>query len=144
MEHQSNFNKDIFLKLLVIVASLIGICITVYGINWGLPSRWCIDEPVAVALRMIADKSIVPSTLLHPTFHYFVLIFFLAPVLIILKIVGYPLLVVKEAASVSWIYLSTVDTIFPTIAYITARLSSAIFVGMCIYLAYKIAKNLLW
>ncbi|MFH1593970.1 MAG: glycosyltransferase family 39 protein [Candidatus Omnitrophota bacterium] len=127
--------------LLLVLALLTVFFLCIYGIGWGLPSRWCTDEPVAGALRMIAEKSVVPqSDPFHPTFHYFVLIIFFLPLLSFLKIVGYPLLAVKQAASVSWIHLSNTDPMFSTLVYITARLSSAIFAVLTVYMAYRIAK----
>ena len=130
-------NKIILLSIIVVFLFL-----AIYGIDWGLPSRWCVDESVAEALRMISEKSIIPKADYdHPTFHHFVLITFFIPVLAFLKIIAYPLSVVKEAASFSWIYLSNVDPKFCRLVYIVARLSSAFFAALTIYLSYRIAEK---
>ena len=47
--------------------------LTVYGITWGLPDRWNVDEQVAKTLRLIHSKS--PLTLVdetHPQFYNFI------------------------------------------------------------------------
>lgn len=127
-----------------LLAFAIVICffLVCYGITWGLPSRWCVDEPVARALGMISAKSIIPlDDYDHPTLHYFLLIAFLSPYLFFLKLTAYPLQVIKEAGSVSWIYLSIADPRFATAVYIIARLSSAVFAVLVIYLSYKLAKR---
>ena len=48
------------MRYALILALVAALFLSLYGLNWGLPSRWCVDEPVARALKMIAAKSIVP------------------------------------------------------------------------------------
>lgn len=130
-------------KIILLAVLVLTFFLNIFGITWGLPSKWCIDEPVTDALKTIAAKSILPmGDGFHPTFHYVILIIFLAPVLLFLKVTGYPLDMVQKAASVSWINLSNVDPVFASLIYIVARISSALFAVLSIYLAYRIAKKI--
>lgn len=130
------------MKKLLLLALFVSVVLILYGICWGLPSRWCIDEPVARALGMLASKSIIPANdYFHPTFHYFILIIFFIPLLIFLKLFSYSFMLVKSAGSVSWIYLTVVDSKFPTFIYLAARASSVVFAVFSVYLAYKIAEK---
>ncbi len=130
------------MKKILYFSLFVTFVLSIYGLDWGLPSRWCIDEPVARAVGMMASKSLIPEgDLLHPTFHYFILILFIAPFLLFLKLTAYPLALVKSAASVSWIHLATVDPNFPQMLYLVARFSSVVFALLIILLTYKLASS---
>lgn len=127
--------------LLFLILSL-SLALNAYGLKWGLPSRWCVDEPVAGALGMIAEKSILPKgDFFHPTFHYFLLIALFLPTLFLLKSFGYHLDIVSNAASISWIRLSIVDPDFSVMIYAIARFSSVLFAVLTVYLSYRLARE---
>jgi len=129
-------------KLLLGSILLLGFCLNVYGIWWGLPSRWCVDEPVAAVLKMLAEGSIVPANdYYHPTLHYFFMMIFILPVLMVMKLISYPLNAVAHAASVSWIYLSNTDPNFCNLIYIAARLSSVFAAVAIVYVGWLMAKK---
>ena len=116
--------------------------LSVYGIEWGLPDRWNPDEQVAKTLRFITSRSaltVVDTT--HPPFYNFILALFLIPYLLFLKISAYPLDVVQNAASVSWMHLAFADPFFAGNVYIIARLSSVVFGLLTVYTIYRIGKT---
>ncbi len=131
--------KSAFLILAGIL--LIKFLFNVYGINWGLPDRWNIDEQVAAVLRMIAEKAYYSTVdLWHPTFYKLTLAIFIAPYLAYLKLSGYPLETVGDAASVSWIKLAQVAPDFAANIFIVGRLYSALLGVVAVYLVYLAAK----
>lgn len=137
-DKEINMNKN----LILLVILILGFCLNIYGINWGLPHRWNVDEQVATTLHMIGDHSLVPRDLTHPPLYFYCLALFLCPYLIFLKITNYPFNIITEAASVSWLKLSLVDPAFAINIYLIARLLSAIFGVLTIYAVFLIGKRL--
>ena len=69
-------------KILIAIL-LLSIFLNILGVNWGLPDRWNVDEPVAAALKMAYNKQLIPvDDPYHPTFYHFFLIFFMVFLLI--------------------------------------------------------------
>lgn len=134
----SDKSRIYFIGLILVVS----VFANIYGITWGLPSRWNVDEPVATTLRMMGEKTLMPANdPMHPTFHYFVLMVFFLPLLATLKLFHYPLPDVIAAGHVSWIHLSLQYPDFATMVYVTARLSSAFLGTATVFIIYKIGKN---
>ncbi|MBP7055341.1 MAG: glycosyltransferase family 39 protein [Candidatus Omnitrophica bacterium] len=106
-----------------------------------MPDRWNVDEQVAKSLRLIASRSIftVVDTA-HPQLYNIVLALFMLPYLAILKIAGYPLVIIQSAASVSWINLAAARPDFAVNIYLIGRSASVLFNLASIILLYQIAK----
>ncbi|MEW6008505.1 MAG: glycosyltransferase family 39 protein [Candidatus Omnitrophota bacterium] len=133
-------NKQGYILILILMLNLF---LNVYGINWGLPNRWNVDEQVATSLRMLHEKSIVTSDDFgHPTFYYFFLILVLSLFIIFLKFIGYPLATVESAAAVSWIKLTFVAPDFAKGIYFIARFASCLLGVFSVYMVYLIGKRI--
>lgn len=133
--------KGTVLCLSVILA--INVLLTLYGLVWGLPDRWCLDEQVANSMRLLRSGSVFTITnVIHPQFYNFVLAGLFLPYLAVLKITGYPFEQVQEAASVSWIALAANVPNFASELYVIARLSSVMLGALSVIVTYRIAKLL--
>lgn len=129
-------------RLILLAILLLGFILSSYGINWGLPHRWNVDEQVATALRMVGEKSFVPYDLSHPPLYLYCLIIFLSPYFILLKIINFPFDFIVSAASISWLKLSLVVPEFATSVFLIARMLSAVFGVLTIYAVFLIGKQL--
>jgi len=130
--------KETFILVLILLVHLF---LGVYGINWGLPDRWNVDEQTANTLRFISLRS--PFSVIdiaHPQLYNFVLAVPLSIYLIVLKCISYPLDTVAAAASKSWMHLAAAAPGFATGAYIVSRTFSVFLGIIAIILTYKIAK----
>jgi hypothetical protein len=132
--------SEVYLVSLILLVSLFA---NAYGIIWGLPSRWNVDEPVATTLRMMGEKTLMPvNDPMHPTLHYFFLMAFFLPLLMVLRLFNYPLEDVIAAGQISWIHLSLKHPDFATMVYVIARLSSCILGTATVFMTYKIGKRI--
>src|SRR3989338_5351084 len=132
--------KEILLVFFLVVHFLLSI----YGNDWGLPSRWNADEKVANVLHMAEEKVLYDSygSFFHPTgYHIFLLVAFV-PAYIYLKMINYPLMELKKAASISWIEVEHLFSDFSTGIYLYARTLSALLGVFLIYLIYLLGKHL--
>lgn len=131
--------KFIILAFILIV----NLFLNIYGNNWGLPSRWYVDEKIANVLHMISDRTAVDYNdfFYHPTGYQMLLAVWLAPFLLYLKLSGYPLGPLKEAASVSWTHMAELFPDFATNIYIYSRVLSAIFGALTVYAVFLIGKK---
>lgn len=130
-------------KIFLVFILLITLFLNIYGINWGLPSRWNVDEPVTDVLRMIGERSLYnKNDFEHPTFYYFALAFSLAPYFLYLKISGFPIEGLKSAASTSWFEVVKQFPDFAANIFLISRFVSVILGVLCVYLVYKIGKLL--
>nr|MBI3612116.1 glycosyltransferase family 39 protein [Nitrospirota bacterium] len=121
----------------------INVLLTLYGITWGLPDRWCLDEQVANSMRLLQSGSVLTITnVIHPQFYNFILAALFVPYLAVLKVTGYPFEKVQAAASTSWIALAAEFPDFATGLYLVARLASVVFGALGLILAYRIARQL--
>lgn len=133
-------SKKICIGLLILIL-VIKFFLNLYGLSWGLPDRWNIDESVAETLRMIADlRYYSPEDLGHPTFYKYVLGLFLGIYLAFLKITDYPLDTVQQTASISWIHLASSWPGFCFNIYLMARFLSVVFGLIGVVLVYKIGS----
>jgi hypothetical protein len=122
---------------------VVNVSLTLYGIMWGLPDRWCLDEQVANSMRLLQSGSVLTITnVIHPQLYNFVLAALFVPYLAVLKATGYPFEKVQTAASASWIALADAFPDFATGLYLVARLSSVVFGALGLILAYRIARQL--
>ncbi len=123
---------------------VINFCLNLYGNDWGLPSRWYVDEKVASVLHMGRQKILYDpiGVFLHPTgYHIFLLIFFV-PLFLILKFIHFPLDELSRAASISWIEMARQFPEFATGIYIYARTLSALLGTATVYLIYLLGKTM--
>ena len=133
-----SLSKKLSLGLLIIVL-FTKFSLNIIGLSWGLPDRWNIDESVAPTLKMASNFSYYsPDDLGHPTFYKYVLGFSLGIYLVSLKITGYPLANIKQAASISWVNLAKNWPDFCSNIYLVARFLSVIFGLIGIVLIYRI------
>ncbi|MBI5570925.1 MAG: glycosyltransferase family 39 protein [Desulfomonile tiedjei] len=122
---------------------VVNVSLTLYGIMWGLPDRWSLDEQVTNSLRLLQSRSLLTITsMVHPQFYNFVLAALFVPYLAVLKVTGYPFEKVQTAASTSWIALTMDFPDFATGLYMVARLSSVVFGALGLILVYRIARQL--
>lgn len=125
------------LLLLIILATTF--FLGIYGLQWGLPDRWNIDESIAKTLRMMANKTYYcKEDMGHPTFYKFVLALFFGFYLLVLKVVGYPLEEVRQAASISWIHMAHQWPDFATNIYLVARFLSTVTGIAGVWIIYRI------
>ncbi|MBI2371640.1 MAG: glycosyltransferase family 39 protein [Deltaproteobacteria bacterium] len=120
----------------------VSLALNVYGIWWGLPDRWNVDEDVARALRVIGERSIISRDLIHPPLYKFFLAAILAPYFLLLKAIGYPLEAVRQAASVSWLTMASEFPDFARNVYLLARFSSAVLGTATVYLVFCLGRRL--
>lgn len=129
-------------KIILFSILSVGFILNIYGINWGLPHRWWVDEQVTIAVRMLAEKTFLPVDLGHPPLYFYCLALFLSPYLIFLKLINYPFDIIESAASVSWLKLAIVAPQFATNIFLISRSLSAIFGILTIYFVFLAGKRL--
>ncbi len=137
MEKITSNNNGLKILLVILILNL---CLTLYGIRWGLPDRWNTDEHVAKALRLLSSRSVftVVDTA-HPQAYDILLGIWMIPYLAVLKLIGYPLAPIQAAASVSWVELASKYPNFAVGSYVWGRLSSVILNLLSIMFVYRIA-----
>lgn len=131
-------------KGMLFIFIALSLFLSIYGNDWGLPSRWHSDEKLANVLQMVDKKSMVDpgGAFMHPTGYHLTLLFSLAPVYGYLKLINYPLAELKEAASVSWDYMAQVFPDFAKLIYIYARSISAIFGALTVYCIFMLGRQM--
>lgn len=128
-------NRSIFLLAILIL----NLSLSIIGLNWGLPNRWCVDEQVANSLKLIASKSIFTVvTNVHPQLYNLFLGLLFIPYLIFKKIVGYPLGEAALLANISWMDMAHSFGGFASGFYLIARFSSVLLGMLTIYLLYRV------
>lgn len=136
--------EELRTKLILFFIIFLNLFLNIYGNEWGLPSRWHSDEIVANVLHMAEGKTLVDpiGEFLRPTgYHLFLLASFI-PVYLYLKLINYPIESLKDAASVSWVYMARFFPDFATGIYIYARTLSAILGALTVYLIYLVGKEI--
>lgn len=130
-------------KKIVLIFVLLNLILNVFGNNWGLPSRWHSDEKVATALHMLHERSFVDKReyFFQPTGHQIILAVCIIPYITFLKLTGFPLNELKQAASVSWVYMAKHFPDFASGIYIYARSLSAILGAFTVFLIFLIADK---
>jgi len=119
----------------------LNLALTVIGLNWGLPNRWCVDEQVANSLKLIASKSIFTViTNIHPQLYNFFLGILFLPYLFFRKITGYPIEAAGALAKISWMEMAHSFGNFASELYLIARFSSVLLGIFTVYLLFRITK----
>src|SRR3989338_3182509 len=136
--------RKIKISYVLLTVLALKICLSVYGIGWGLPYRWNQDERITAPLRMIAEKTFFscPVDFYHPLFYKYFLMVALAPYYLFLKVVGYNFSVVKAASSVSWLSLVKADPNFASGLMLAGRIPSVILGVGTVLVVYMIAKKI--
>ncbi|TAN61270.1 hypothetical protein EPN16_03605, partial [bacterium] len=130
-------------KAAIFLAGIMGLnlILTLIGINWGLPDRWCVDEQAANSLKLLASGSIFSVvTNVHPQLYNLFLGALFIPYIALKKIIGFPLLDAASMAGISWMEMAHNYPGFATQIYLIARVSSVCLSILTLYLLYRIAK----
>jgi 4-amino-4-deoxy-L-arabinose transferase-like glycosyltransferase len=133
-------DKTIVTALLMIL--IINLFLNAFGIRWGLPDRWNVDQKVTETVSMAAEKRFVSRDFYHPPFYDYLLMLFLAPYFLLLKINGYPLEAVKAKASISWIKLAESFPSFATNIFVLSRFLSCLTGVLTVYFVFLITKRI--
>lgn len=135
------FKRKAMLGLALVIA--LKIALSLYGITWGLPDRWCLDERINAPLRMLAERTFFHSSVepYHPMLYYYFLLAFLGPYLLVLKLSAVDPYALKEAASVSWLALTKTAPAVATNLMLIGRLSSVVLGVITVALIYNITKK---
>lgn len=129
--------KETFLIFLILALSL---ALNIYGLNWGLPSLWNVDQSVTTALNMFKNRSFFPEDYLHPSLYYYILAVVICPYLIF-QYFFYPNFnAFLSASRVSWNYLAINHPDLASGIFISARASSVVFSLLTVFFVYRIAK----
>lgn len=134
--------KKLYYGLFSVVALKLGL--SIYGIAWGLPYRWNLDERITTPLRMIAERTFFYCSVdfYHPLFYKYFLMVILAPYYLFLKLMRYDLSIVKTASSVSWLSLVKAAPDFANGLMLIGRLSSVMLGLGTVLMVYMIAKKI--
>ena len=119
---------------------VISLFLNLYGLEWGLPSCWNVDQSVTTALNMLKNRTPFPQDYLHPALYYYVLVMFIAPYLTFQYFFNRDFSSFLEASKVSWNYMALNYPGIATGIFITARLSSVVFSLLTVFFVYKITK----
>lgn len=120
---------------------IVSLGLHVYGLNWGLPSRWNVDEEVIASVQVLAQGSVDPMPDKPPLYRY-VLAAFLIPFFVFQKIAGVDLAGIRASASISWIQLALDYPDFATRLFLYARLFSACLGTAIVYVVYRLGALL--
>lgn len=130
-------------KAVIFMAGIMGLnlILTLIGINWGLPDRWCVDEQVSNSLKLLASGSIFTVvTNVHPQLYNLFLGALFIPYIAFNKIIGFPLQDAVSMAGISWMELAHNYPGFAGQLYLIARVSSVALGILTLYLLYRITK----
>lgn len=114
-----------------------------YGISFGLPYRWNVDETVTAALRVGATRSLIYGDIRQTHFHTYALTLFMAPYVAYAKLTRDDFPAIREGGAVSWNRLVDVAPDFATNVYRVARFSSALIGTVTVFLVYRLG-TVLW
>lgn len=128
--------------LLITGILLVSFFLNIYGINWGLPARWNVDQPVTTALNMLKDKSIFPQDYFEPSLYYYVLIMICAPFLLISMLFNKEFLSIIADAKISWNLMALHHPDVASHIFMIARFSSVLFSLASVFVTYRLAKKI--
>lgn len=135
MPKVESFNKEI-----ICIIFLLSLFFNIYGVKWGLPARWNVDQTVSASLHLIGDKTIFPRDNIRPAFYYYLNLLVLLPYFIYLKLTAFPIEQLVKSAQVSW---NAMALSFPQVAkniFIISRLLSAVCGSLTVLVLYRIGK----
>ena len=130
-------------RWLLALAIVVNLALTLYGINWGLPARWNVDQEVTEAVKMATERRWLTYDIYHPPFYKVVVLAALAPYAGYLALRGASFGALAEAASVSWHHLTQVAPDVASGLFLVARGLSAIFGAVMVWLVYRIGLRLM-
>lgn len=125
---------------LVLVGSL---ALNSYGMSFGLPYRWNIDETVAAALRVGAERSLIRGDIRQTHFHTYVLTLFLTPYALYASATRPDFPAIRTAASQSWNRLADIAPDFAESVYRQGRFLSAAIGTATVFVVYRLTA-VLW
>jgi len=128
--------------ILIVVILLVSFFLNAFGISWGLPYRWNVDEDVNLSLRLIGEKTIFTKDTMHPPFYRYVLAVVMVPYLLFMKLIGFDFVSLNNSASVSWLKVVRDFPDFANGIFLYARLFSAFLGIFTVFLVYLIGKNI--
>ena len=129
-----------FIVLIVCLKLLLGI----YGINWGNPDRWNVDDRLTAALRMVSEKTFFYSSIQssHPVFYYYFLLSALLPYFLFLKLTGFDFYMAKKAALISWLSFTRACPDLANGLLIAGKLSSLLLGVGTILIIFLLARKI--
>ena len=138
-------NKKLRLSSLIFPILLLNLCLNLWGIEWGLPNRWHVDESVGKALAIGASHSLAPITDAqgygHPALYELLLTGVLAMYIGILILIGYPIADIKASGITSWVLLAERFPEFAFGVYQVSRAFSAVLGMLTVWVTYRLAKK---
>lgn len=130
--------------LLLAVILLFTLTLSLAGIQMGTPFRWYVDEVYTVSIRILSERSLVPTLThsFHPGAHTIALALFQIPYFLFLKLSGCPLESVAASAHQSWTQMAF-D--YPQVAsgiILWSRFFSVILGLASGYIVYRLGKKM--
>ncbi|BAY22967.1 hypothetical protein NIES2100_27310 [Calothrix sp. NIES-2100] len=123
-------------KLTIIIISVLGLVLRLYGINFGLPYIYDPDEPtfVIAAVKILASRDPNPHWFGHPASTE---IYILVALYTIIFLIGKSLGIFVNAEAFKSLYFHD-----PTVFYLSGRLLSAVVGTAIIFLTYLIGRKI--
>ena len=119
-----------------------GLFLNTYGMSFGLPSRWIVDETVAAALRVDAEQTLIWGDIRQTHFHTYMLAVALAPYAAYARATRPDIPALRQAAAVSWNELARVAPDFATGLYRIGRVLSALLGVATLLVVYRLGTLL--
>ncbi|MDD5136304.1 MAG: glycosyltransferase family 39 protein [Candidatus Omnitrophica bacterium] len=128
----------------MILVICLKLALGLYGITWGNPDRWDVDDRLTAALRMVSEKTFFYSTVqfAHPVFYLYFLLAALVPYLVFLKLTGFDFQIAREAASASWLNLTRVCPDLASGMLISGRVSSLLLGAGTVLIVFFLARRI--
>jgi len=122
-------------KILYILLIGGALCVSLTGLEFGLPQKRQPDEATWLSLKMLADKTIVPASMHHPSFYLYFLMFVIsifALCVFVFTGINKPEIILSN---------KMLKTLFISYSYYVSRLSSVILFILSIILLISILKK---
>lgn len=127
--------------LLAVILSA-GLLLNTYGMGFGLPHRWIVDETVAAALRVGAERSLIWGDIRQTHFQTYVMTVALAPYALYVQATHPDFEAIRSAAAVSWTELARVAPGFATNVTLIGRFVSAVIGVATAFVVYLLGRRL--
>ncbi|MDP7340117.1 MAG: glycosyltransferase family 39 protein, partial [Vicinamibacterales bacterium] len=119
-----------------------GLLLNTYGMTFGLPHRWIVDETVAEALRVGAERSLIWGDVTQTHFHTYLMTGVLAPYALYAQATRPDFGEIRRAAAVSWNELARVAPDFATRVTLIGRFFSALIGVATVFVVYLLGRRL--